>query len=97
MEAPESTLSVDAQHALQDMVELQMYLVAQSQRTPWPLFRRGAKGTRETRRPHNNPVERSAVKGLIDLGFIERTSTRMFVVSQSGCQFYESVMKPHFT
>lgn len=40
MVTPENTLSVAGQHALQDMVELQMYVVAQSQHKPWPMVPR---------------------------------------------------------
>ncbi len=47
MDTPENTMSVGGQHALRDMLELQMYLVARSQRTPWPLLRRGTKRTDE--------------------------------------------------
>jgi hypothetical protein len=97
MDTRENTMSVGGQHALQDMVELQMYLEAQSLRMPWPLLPRGTKGTDETRRPYSNPVESGIVKELMDLGFIEGTSSRTFVVSKSGFQYYERVMKPHFT
>ena len=92
MVTPANTISVAGQHALQDMVELQMYLVAQSQQTPWPMFPRLTKGPHKANRPYSNPVESSAVKELVDQGFIEATSSRTFVVSKSGHQFYERNM-----
>ena len=92
--APEITMSVAGQHALQDMVELQMYLVAQSQQTPWPMLPRGTKKLHDAKKPHSNLVEASAAKELVDQGFIEATSSRTFVVSKSGYQFYERQMKP---
>ena len=82
-------MSIGAQHALQDMVELQMYLLAQSQQTPWPLFPRCIKRPPETKTPHSNPVESSVARELLDQGFIEATSNRTFVVSKSGYQFYQ--------
>lgn len=97
MDTRDNPMSVGGQHALQDMVELQMYLVAQSQWTPWPLLPRRAKRLHETRSPHNNPVESSTVKELMDRGFIEGASSRTFVVSKSGFQYYAQVMKPYFT
>jgi len=89
MVTPENTMSVGGQHALQDMVELQMYLVAQSQQTPWPLLPRRTKGPHEVRKPHSNAVDLSVVRELADLGFIETTSRRTYIVSKSGYQFYE--------
>ena len=89
MVTPENTMSVGGQHALQDMVELQMYLVAQSQQTPWPLLPRRTKGPHEVRKPHCKAVELSVVRELADLGFIETTSRRTYIVSKSGYQFYE--------
>ena len=97
MDTRDNPMSVGGQHALQDMVELRMYLVAQSLRMPWPLLPRGAKETDETRRPYSNPLESGVVKELMDRGFIERTSSRTFVVSKSGFHYYAQVMKPHFT
>jgi hypothetical protein len=85
----ENAMSVDGRRALQDMVELQMYLVAQSRQAPWSLLPRRSKGPHEFRAPFSNPVESSVGKELADLGFIEATSTRTFVVSKSGLQFYE--------
>jgi len=93
MVTPENALSVAGRHALQDMVELQMYLVAQSQHTPWPMLPRRNKGTYETRNPFSNPVESSAVMELMNCGFIEATSSRTYVVSKSGYQFHEREMK----
>jgi len=87
MVTPES-MSVLAQHALEDMVEGQMYLVAQSQHTPWPMLPRTRTNPFEAKKAHSTSVELCAVKELLDLGFIEATSNRTFVVSKSGCQFY---------
>ncbi len=96
MVVPEKPMSVAGQRALQDMVELQMYLVAQSQRTLWSLLPRRSKRLDETRKPHSNPVESSTVKELMDRGFIEGTSSRTWVVSRSGYQFYHREMKKNF-
>lgn len=95
MVTPQNTMSVAGRRALQDMVKLQMYLVAQPQQTPWPLLPRRTKGPHEFREPHNNPIESSVGKELSDLGFIEATSTRTFVVSKSGHQFYERELNRH--
>ena len=90
-----NTMSAGGQRALQDMVEMEMYLVAQSQQIPWPMLPRGTKKLHEAKKPHSNLVESSAAKELVDRGFIEATSSRTFVVSKSGYQFYEREMKPH--
>jgi hypothetical protein len=37
MVTPENTMSLAGQHALEDMVEFEMYLLGQSQQTPWPM------------------------------------------------------------
>jgi|ERR1017187_6334741 hypothetical protein len=95
MVTPNSMLSVAGQHALQDMVELQMYLVAQSQNKPWSMVPRRPNKQQEDRKPYSNPVESSAVMELMDRGFIEGTSNRTFIVSKSGYQFYERELKPH--
>ena len=91
MVAPE-ILSAGGQHALQDMVELQTYLVAQTQRIPWPMLPRTCTKSFETQKAHSNPVELIAVWELLDLGFIEATSNRTFVVSKSGYQFYQRMI-----
>ena len=96
MVTPENMVSVDGQHALQDMVELEMYLVAQSRQTPWPMLPRGVKKLHAAKRPYSNVVETSAAKELLDRGFIEASSSRTFVVSKSGHHFYEQKMKPPF-
>ena len=80
-------------HALRDLVELQMYLVAQSHDKPWPLLPRRRKEQQEDRVPYSNPVEASAVRELMYAGFIEATSSRTFVVSKFGIQFYEREVK----
>jgi hypothetical protein len=92
---PPDNLSVAGQQALRDMIELEMYLVAQLQQTPWPMFPRGTKKLHRTREPYSNPVKSSAAKELVDRGFIEATSSRTFVVSKSGYEFYERELKPH--
>ena len=97
MVTPKNTLSDGGQHALRDMVELKMYLVAQSGQTPWPMRPRRTKGLHETKKPHSNLIELSVAKELVDLGFIEATSTFTFVVSRSGYQFYEREMTPPFS
>ena|ERR1022692_1857309 len=91
----DTMMSANGQHALSDMVELQMYLLAQSQPRPWPLLPRSIKPVLEGREPHRNPVESSAAKELVDGGFVEPTSSRTFVVSKSGYAFYEQEIKPH--
>jgi hypothetical protein len=88
----EKSVSVSGQHALQDMIELRMYLLAQPQQTPWPMFFRGGKEHRADREPHCNPIEPSAAWELLDLQLIEATSSRTFVVSKSGYQYYEGLM-----
>jgi hypothetical protein len=93
----ENTMSDGGQHALQDMVEMEMYVVAQSQQTAWPMLPRGTRKLHETRKPHSNVVEASAAKELIDRGFIEATSSRTFVVSKTGHRFYERELKPHLS
>lgn len=95
MVTADNRMSAGGQQALQDMVEMEMYLVAQSQQTPWPMLPRGTKKLHDSRKPHSNVVEASAAKELVDQGFIEATSSRTFVVSKSGHQFYEQEMKPH--
>ena len=71
---PKKVMSVGAQHALKDMVELQMYLLAQPQQTPWPMLPRTTRTLPEGQKPYCNPVESSAANELIDRGFIEQSS-----------------------
>ena len=97
MVASENMLSVGAQHALQDMVELEMYIVSEPQQAPWPMLPRFSKKPHQARKPYSNPVELSVAKELVDHGFIEATSSRTFVVSKSGYQFYDREMKPPFS
>jgi hypothetical protein len=92
MITPETT-SLAGQHALQDMVEFQMYLVAQPQQTPWPILPRGSKTRYGDRKPYSKVVEWSVANELLNQGFIEATSARTFVVSKCGRQFYEREMK----
>ena len=93
----ENVTSVDGQHALQDMVELQMYLLFKSQRAPWHMLPRRARKLDGAKRPYGGLVESSAARELIDRGFIERSSSRTFVVSKSGYLFYEREMKPNLS
>lgn len=93
MVTPENTVSVGAQHALQDMIELQMYLMAQARQTPWTMFPRRTKKrgkALEAKDLCGNMVEFEVAKELIGRGFIEASSSRTFVVSKSGHQFYTS-------
>ena len=88
MVTPEKVMSVGAQHALKDMVELQMYLLAQPQQTPWPMLPRTMRTLPQGQKPYSNPVESSAAHELIDRGFIEQSSNRTFVVSKIGYEFH---------
>jgi hypothetical protein len=96
MTEDQNIVSVAAQHALKDMVELQMYLVAKAQQAPWPMLPRRSRKDHRARHPYTNPVASSAANELLDRGFLEATSTQTFVVSKSGDQFYEREMKPQF-
>jgi hypothetical protein len=82
-------LSVIAKHALQDMVELRMYLLAQSQQKPWPMLHRTRTNSIETARAHSTSVELSAANELLNLGLIEASSRRTFVVSSAGYLCYD--------
>jgi hypothetical protein len=93
MVIPLNTMSLAGQHALQDMVEFEMYLLAKPQRTAWPMLPRGSRQLHGARKPYSNVVESDAARELLDQGLIEATSTRTFVVSKSGYQFYECAMK----
>ena len=95
MVTPENTMSLAGQHALQDMVEFEMYLVAQPQQTAWPMVPRGSRKLHGARKPHSAAVEWGAANELLDQRFIEATSTRTFVVSKFGLQFYERGIKQH--
>lgn len=80
------------QDALRDMIELQMYLVAQTHRKPWPLLSRSAKP--QSRGPCCKAVALSVAEELVDRGFIEKTSSQTYVVSKSGRDFYLRQIKP---
>ena len=86
-------ISIGSQQALQNMVELEMYLVAQAGQTPWPILPRRTGRAHEGRELYSNAIEPRAAIELIDIGFIEPTSSRTFVVSESGHQFYDREMK----
>lgn len=87
------TISENGHHALKDMVELQMYLVAQPMQRPWPMLSRLTKAFPQARPPHCNPIESSAANELVQLGFIEYTSRLTLVVSKSGSDFYKREIK----
>jgi hypothetical protein len=89
MVTPERTMSVACKDALQDLVELQMYLVAQPQQIPWPMCPRTRTNPLDTRKVHSSTVEVSVVWELQDLGFIEASSSHTFIVSKSGQEFHE--------
>jgi hypothetical protein len=95
MVTPENMISVAAQHALQDMVELQMYLATQAQQTPWKMLPRRSTRPHDAKEPYSNVVQSGVAKELVRHGFIETTSNRIFVVSKSGYQFYEQNLKLH--
>jgi hypothetical protein len=83
----------DAQCALRDMVELEMYLVMQPQQKPCPMLPRRTKPLLGARKPHCNPIESSAAAELMDGKFIEPTSNQTFVVSKSGYEYYQRELK----
>jgi hypothetical protein len=89
----EITMSLAGQHALQDMVEFEMYLVAQPQQKAWLIIPRGSKTPYGFGRPYSKVVDWSAANELLNQRFIEATSARTFVVSKSGQQFYERKLK----
>jgi len=95
MEILETKLSDEAQHAIQDMVELKMYLWAQSQQTPWCMVPRTTKKSQKSRMPFSTLVELTIARELIDRQLIEATSNRTFVVSKGGYQFYDQEVKLH--
>jgi hypothetical protein len=86
-----NNISLVGQHVLQDMVELQMYLVTQTQDKPWSILPRGVRKSQRCRNPHSNWVESSVGNELVKRGFLEATSNRTFVVSKAGHHFYEEI------
>jgi hypothetical protein len=94
MDTHEHTVSLASRHALQDMVEFEMYLLAQSQQAAWPMFPRGRKPIHKDRTPYSSVVERVTVNELLIQKFIEATSSQTFVVSKLGHCFYEREMSP---
>jgi hypothetical protein len=86
-------MSESGQYALRDMIELQMYLAIEPQQKPCPMLPRRTKPLLAGRKPRCNPIEWSAAAELMDGGFIERTSTRTFVVSKYGYEFYRRELK----
>jgi len=97
MSTPEITMSLAGQHALQDMIEFKMYLVAQPQQNAWQILPRGSKTPYGFGRPYSKAVEWSAANELLNQSFIESTSNRTFVVSKFGYEFYEREMKGTFS
>jgi hypothetical protein len=91
---PENMTSADGQHALQDMIEFKMYIVAQTQEKPWPMLPRSVKNRKGARKPYSNVVASSVARELVALGFIEAVSSQTFIVSKSGDQFYSSAIRP---
>jgi hypothetical protein len=87
------TITENGHHALKDMVELEMYLVAQPLQRPWPMLSRRRSAVPKTREPYHNPIESSAADELVKLGYIEYTSSVTLVVSKSGSDFYEREIK----
>jgi hypothetical protein len=90
MVATEQMISVDGQHALLDMIELQMYLVTQTQEKPWSILPRGVKKS-ISRDPYSNWVEANVGNELVRQGLIEATSNRTYVVSKAGHHFYAEI------
>jgi hypothetical protein len=89
MVTPEKMMSIGCQHVLRDMVEFQMYLLAQPQRAAWPMLPRNTKTRPSGKGPRSSPIELSEAQELLDQGFIEPSSNRTFVVSRSGYEFYK--------
>jgi hypothetical protein len=87
------SMSESGHHALKDMVELQMYLVAQLAERPWPLMPRGVKALAEFREPYCNSIELAVANELLQLGVIEYSSTLTLVVSKVGNEFYQREIK----
>ena len=86
-------MSESGRHALRDMVELQLYLAIEPQQKPCPMLPRLTSPPVSGRKPHCNPIESGVAAELMDGGFIERTSSRTFVVSKSGYEFYRRELK----
>jgi hypothetical protein len=53
------------------------------------MYPRTRKHPLDTRKAHNNPVDVSVVWELRELGFIEASSSRTFIVTKSGQEFYD--------
>jgi hypothetical protein len=81
-------MSIIAQHALEDMVDGELYLSARSQPQPWQLFPRTCKTSFDNGERRSTVVDLNTVTELLDLGFLEGTSNRTFVVSKAGHCFY---------
>jgi hypothetical protein len=88
-------MSVGSWRVLEDMIELEMYLVAQPQQRPWHMLPRGTKKLHIEKKPYSDVVESKIAAELVDERFIEATSSRTFVVSTSGLQFYRLNVKSH--
>jgi len=92
---PEGQISVKAKDALTDMIELQLYLLAQANLKAWPMAPRMTKAAPDSREPNRYSVESSAAKELVDLGLVEQSSNVTYVVSKSGLAFYNTEIRPH--
>lgn len=97
MVRPQKMITIDGRHALQDMVELQMYLVTQAQDKPWQMLPRRCKRPNDAREPYSKVVRSGVAKELVEHGFIEATSNRTFVVSKLGYQFYQRELRPYLS
>lgn len=86
-------MSESGHHALKDMVELQMYLVAQLGERPWPLMPRGVKALAEFREPYCYSIEVAVANELLKLGLIEYSSPLTLVVSKVGNELYQREIK----
>ena len=89
-------MSIEAQHCLTDMIELEMYLERFSGEMPWAICRK-MRFVREKppRKPYlRGTVSSATAKALLQLGFIERASGETFVVSKTGQAYYEQRLKP---
>lgn len=93
MVTQEDSMSIDGRQAIKNMVESEMYLVAQPQQVPWPMLPRGVKKLKAIQRLNSSQVASGVARTLLDQGFIEATSCRTFVVSKVGHRFYEQNIK----
>jgi hypothetical protein len=93
--APEGPISDKAKDALTDMIESQLYLLAQPHLKAWPMASRMTKTASNSRESNRHSVESSAAKELVDLGLVEQSSRVTYVVSKSGLAFYNREIRTH--